>query len=96
MVMNISCKIEKSTYYTLPSRGVTRKYLHTAVVYSCVIHSVQRMLFGGYNYGYSKKIIMVLASEQSLTDRKTIIFGTANGSQIICFKTCFKKKRPSP
>ena len=35
-----------------------------------------------------------VASEQSLTDRKTIPFRTANGngSPIICFKTHFKEK----
>ena len=51
MVMNISCKFEKSTYNTLASRGVMRKSLHTAVAaaYSCAIHSIQRMLSGGYN-----------------------------------------------
>ena len=32
-----------------------------------------------------------VASEQSLTDRKTTTLGTANGQQIICFKTCCKK-----
>ena len=37
MVMNISCKSEKSTYNTLASRGVMRKSLHTV------------MLSGGYN-----------------------------------------------
>ena len=43
MVMNLSCKFEKSTYNTLASREVKRKPLHTAAVtYSCVIH-------GGYN-----------------------------------------------
>ena len=31
MVMNISCKFEKSTYDTLASREVTREYLYTAV-----------------------------------------------------------------
>ena len=51
MVMNISCKYEKSTYNTLASRGVTRKSLHTAAVaYSCVIHSIHRMLYGRYYY----------------------------------------------
>ena len=41
MDMNISCKFEKSTYYSLASRGVTRKSLHTAVAaYSCVIYSI--------------------------------------------------------
>ena len=51
MDMNISCKFEKSTYNTLASRGVTIKSVHTAAaVYSCVIHSIQQMLFGGYNY----------------------------------------------
>ena len=52
MVMNISCKFEKSTYNTLASRGVTRKSLNTAAAaaaYSCVIHSIHRMLSGGYN-----------------------------------------------
>ena len=49
MDMNISCKFEKSTYNTLSSRGVTRKSLHTAAVYPCVIHSIHRMLSGGYN-----------------------------------------------
>ena len=41
MVMNISCKFEKSTYNTLASRGVMRKSLYTAAVaaYSCIIHS---------------------------------------------------------
>ena len=52
MVMNISCKFEKSTYNTLASRGVTRKSLHAvAAVYSCIIHSIHRMLSGGYNNG---------------------------------------------
>ena len=39
MVMNISCKFEKSTYYTLASRRVTRKSLHTAVAaaYFCIM-----------------------------------------------------------
>ena len=51
MVMNISCKFEKSTYNTLASGGVTKKSLHTvAAAYSCVIHSIHRMLSGGYNY----------------------------------------------
>ena len=42
MVMNISCKFEKSTYNTLSSRGVARKSLHTAaeVAYSCVVTSI--------------------------------------------------------
>ena len=49
MVMNISCKLEKPTYNTLGSRGVTRKSLHTAAAYSCVIHSIHQMLSSGYN-----------------------------------------------
>ena len=51
MVMNISCKFEKYTYNTLASRGVTRKSLHTAAAaaYLYVIHSIHRMLSGGYN-----------------------------------------------
>ena len=50
MVMNISCKFDKSTYNTLASRGLTRKSLHTAAAaYSCVIHSIHRMLSGGYH-----------------------------------------------
>ena len=50
MVMNIPCKFKKSSYNTLTSRGVTRKSLHTAAtVYSCVIHSIHRMLSGGSN-----------------------------------------------
>ena len=54
MVMDISCKFEKSTYNTLASRGVTRKSLHTAVAvvaaaYSCVSHSIHWMLSSGYN-----------------------------------------------
>ena len=37
--------------------------------------------------------VFAVASEQSLTDRKTIPFRTANGNgtQIICFKTHFKE-----
>ena len=53
MVMNISCKFEKSTYNTLASRGVMIKSLHTAAAaaaYSCVIHSIHQLLSGGYNY----------------------------------------------
>ena len=34
---------------TLASRGVTRKSLHTATAYSWIIHSIHRMLSGGYN-----------------------------------------------
>ena len=49
MDMNICCKFDKSTYNTLASRGVMRKSLHTTVAYSCVIHSIHRMLSGGYN-----------------------------------------------
>ena len=40
MDMNICCKFEKSSYNTLASRGVTKKSLHTAVAYSCIIHSI--------------------------------------------------------
>ena len=53
MVMNISCKFEKSNYNTLTSRGETRKSLHTATAaaaYSCLIHSIHWVIFGGYNY----------------------------------------------
>ena len=51
MVMNITCKFEKSTYNTLASRGVMRKSLHTAAAaYSCVIHSIHWMLSFGYHY----------------------------------------------
>ena len=50
MVINISCKFENSTYTTLASRGVMRKSLYTAVAaYSCVNHSIHKMLSGGYN-----------------------------------------------
>ena len=49
MVMNISCKFEKSTYNTLASGGVMRKSLHTVAAYSCVINSIHQMLSGGYN-----------------------------------------------
>ena len=50
MVMNISCKFEKSTYNTLVSREVTRKSLRTAAAaYSCIIHSIHQIASGGYN-----------------------------------------------
>ena len=68
MDMNISCKFEKSTYNTLASRGVTRKSLHTAAAaaaaaYSCVIHSIHRMLSGGYKYDpYLFKIMITSSS----------------------------------
>ena len=55
MIMNISCKYEKSTYNTLTSREVTRKSLHTeAVAYSFVINSIHRMLSGEYNKFYAR------------------------------------------
>ena len=41
MVMNISCKFEKSTYNTLASRGVTRKSLHTAAAAAGAIRWIQ-------------------------------------------------------
>ena len=55
MVLNMSCKFEKSTYSTLASRGVMRKSVHTAAVaaaaeaYSFVIHCIHRMPSGGHN-----------------------------------------------
>ena len=49
MVINISCKFEKSTYNTLASSGVMRKYLHTeAAAYLCIIHSIHWMLSSRY------------------------------------------------
>ena len=57
MVMNVSCKFEKSTYNTLVSR-VMGKSLHIAAAYLCVIHSIHWMLSGGYNsLENSQKII---------------------------------------
>ena len=70
MVMNISCKFEKSTYNTLASKGVKRKSLHTAAAYSCVIHSIHWMLSGGYNYSYS---VTVTAVRQNLIMRVAIL-----------------------
>ena len=80
LVMNISCKFEKSTYNTLASRGVTRKSLHTAAAaYSCIIHSIHRMLSGGYNkYCISIKAVIgwsVLATGVDL-GRFQVLSGT--------------------
>ena len=65
MVMTISCKFEKSTYNTLASRGATRKSLHTvaAAAYSCLIHSIHRMLSGGYNNQHEPGIIQPIIKE---------------------------------
>ena len=61
MVMNIPCKTEKFTYNTLASIGVmkTSPITVAAVVYSCVIHSIHRMLSRGYNITEDIKLLNV-------------------------------------
>ena len=52
VMMNISCKSDNSTYKnTFPSRGVTRKSLHSVAeaVSSCIVHSIHWIASDGYN-----------------------------------------------
>ena len=57
-IFGLACS--PTTYNTLASRGVTRKSLHTAAAYPCIIHSIHRMLSGGNNKILAKIAVLNL------------------------------------